>query len=157
MKCCHFILQRTQNQGGYNGMGRYGTSPYQSRSYDRGGQSYHGHYHEPYDNTNYQSPPYRQGHRHRNTPGSRDYYHSDRRSSHHHSRNRSRSRSRSPYYPRQHRDDRRRSSRSAGQSPCDNRSPLRTNTTHNSVGSEATKVAAAVGGESQAAVYAHEN
>jgi hypothetical protein len=30
-------------------------------------------------------------------------------------------------------------------------------TTHNSVGSEATKVAAAAGGESQAAVDAHEN
>jgi len=46
--------------------------------------------------------------------------------------------------------------------PRDNgnrRSPLRTNTTHNSVGSEATKVAAAAaaGGESQAAVDAHEN
>ena len=78
---------------------------------------------------------------------------------HHHSRNRSRSRSRSPYYPRQHRDDRR-SSRCTGQSPRDNgnrRPPLRTNTTHNSVGSEATKVAAAAGGESQAAVDAHEN
>jgi len=60
----------------------------------------------------------------------------------------------------QHRDDRRRSSRSTGQSPRDNgnrRSPLRTNTMHNSVGSEATKVAAVAGGESQAAVDAHEN
>lgn len=49
------------------------------------------------------------------------------------------------------------SSRSTGQSPRDNgnrRSPLRTNTTYNSVGSEATKVAAVAGGESQAAVDA---